>query len=124
MERVLEEAALEDRRARMLENEALKKSWGAAADLRRALPPAPETDYAKCGSASAQTFSGEDTDRAYRIAAQKEQMREWCGEGKTEREDERACEAAEEERWASFVRETTLLREAAERRWVRPLVCL
>jgi RIB43A len=116
MERVLEEAALEEHRARMSQNVTLRKSWGAATAAKNAIPPQPETDYDRCGIASAQVFEGEDNDRLSRIRTQREQMNEWIGESKEERSEAKRAEDEEERRWADFVRESTRLRDEAEAR--------
>jgi hypothetical protein len=119
MERVLEEAALEEKRNLMLQNNDLKESWTQAMITKRAIPREYETDYDTCGVASAQGFKGEDNDRGERLRFQQDQMRQWINEKNEESSMTRLSEAEEERRWAEHVRETILMREEAENRCIR-----
>ena len=115
MERVLAEAANEEKMMRQRQQETLMESWSSALMAKQSLPKEPETDYDNCGTAAAQRFAGEDTHRDARIRSQQLAMREAVREQVSERERMRREEAEEEREWAEHVRESARIREEAER---------
>lgn len=118
LERVLEEAALEDKRNRQQQNDTLKSSWSAAMVAKKAIPRESDTDYSRCGIAAAQIFDGEDNGRSDRVRSQRELMRKWINDQLNEREETKQSEVEDERRWAEYVAMTTELRDEAERREV------
>ena len=113
----MEEAALDDKKVKIQQNQMLKASWSRALEDKSSLAPETDTDYSTCGVAAAQSFVGEDADRISRLRMQKEQLRKWVQDQMQEKDNLRATEADEDAQWAEYIRETTFLREEAANRY-------
>lgn len=115
LNRIMEEAADEERRLKSYLNDSLKNDWQAAKDEKARRQAEPEVTRGAHGDISSfQTFKGEDNLRTERIKLQQEQMTRWTQEQVTEKVINRYRENEERMQYAELLKTIDRVREESE----------
>lgn len=115
MNRIMEEAADEERRLKQFLYDELKNDWQAAMSEKARKEAEPEVIRgSQEDSSSFQTFKGEDTLRTERIKLQQDQMRRWTQEQVTEKAFGRYRDNQERMQYAELLKTIDRVREESE----------
>lgn len=111
LNRIMEEAAEEERRLKEFTNDQLKRDWQAKIIEKKVPEVVRGNEY---DVSSFQTFSGEDKNRSDRIIQQQRQMRNWVQEQVAEKAIQKYTEHEERMQYAELLKTIDRVREESE----------
>lgn len=115
LNRIMEEAAEEERRLKEFTNDQLKRDWQATIAEKQAMKDKPEVIRGDENDISSfQRFSGEDNNRFDRIKQQQNQMRNWVQEQVAEKAIQKYSEQEERMQYAELLKTIDRVREESE----------
>eukprot|EP00607_Mallomonas_marina_P001528 CAMPEP_0182427276 /NCGR_PEP_ID=MMETSP1167-20130531/16663_1 /TAXON_ID=2988 /ORGANISM="Mallomonas Sp, Strain CCMP3275" /LENGTH=345 /DNA_ID=CAMNT_0024609403 /DNA_START=186 /DNA_END=1223 /DNA_ORIENTATION=+ len=105
IDRVLEEAAKEERQRKEYEKQKMKEDWRIAQEEITAKKSIvfKQVDPESCGTGACQTFAGEDPGHDERAKMQKAQMRRWTQEQLAEKAYRQQKQKEDEDNYAQYV---------------------
>jgi len=106
VERILEEAALEEKRMKAVMSQQMREDWmnrqsvSTGRKTRVIDPVVPEN----CGASACQAFIGEDSNCKDRQRLQKAQMRRWIEEQIREKDEKKRKEKEEDDKYFQYIK--------------------
>jgi len=115
IDRIMENAADEEKMMKEFQKTQLKQSWDNAIRQKSASATIePEFNPDSTGSSAAQAFAGEDRQRLERQSNQKAQMLRWIQEQVSEKTHERMNKREEDAKYSELMKAVNSIRESAE----------